>query len=130
MIKKPLILNKKKIIVSIDLDITKKLIEQALKNIKDYYILYEDEFIEFLSKVFIYEPKLVIISKKNFEENINYAKHIRNNEYFKDLKIITIFDNYRDNTINQKIISSLNIKVLSIPVNTNELIKTINEYLN
>jgi hypothetical protein len=130
MRKKPLLLDKKKILASIDLEISKKLIEQSLKHVKDYYILYEADFVEFLAKVFMYEPKLVIISKKTFEENINYAKHIRNNDYFKELTIIIISDNFDENISKQKNISSLNIKHLVIPVNTSELVKTINEALN
>lgn len=128
--KKPSILNKKKILASIDLEISKKLIEQSLKNINDYYILYEEEFIEFLAKVFMYEPKLVIISKETFEESIDYAKHIRNNEYFKDLPIIIISQAFEDNVTNQKKISNLSIKHFIIPVNTGELVKSINEFLS
>ncbi|GIW22614.1 MAG: hypothetical protein KatS3mg068_1621 [Candidatus Sericytochromatia bacterium] len=78
----------------------------------------------------MYEPKLVIISKETFEESIDYAKHIRNNEYFKDLPIIIISQAFEDNVTNQKKISNLSIKHFIIPVNTGELVKSINEFLS
>mgnify|MGYP001593191136 CR=1 FL=1 len=131
MEKKPKLLNKKRILMSGNSSISNKIVEQALKNIEVEEIIEENIITKFLSKVFMTEPKLVIFIHEKVQDNIEFAKHIRNNPKFLDLPIIALsLPLKKDNMMINKKIADLNIKYFYTPCNVPELSKTIKDFLS
>lgn len=130
MDKKPKLLDKKRIIIACTSQINQKVLDQAIKGI-EYEPYIETNMVKFLAKIFIYEPKIAIIAHDDMSENINFAKHIRNNPYFVDMPIIAISEApKKENMKIKKQISNLNINYFTIPFNNLELTKFIRQYLD
>lgn len=130
MDKKPKLIDKKRVIICCDSLINQKILDQGFKSIEyDPYI--ETNMVKFLAKIFMYEPKLVIIAHDNINSNIEFAKHIRNNAYFQDLPIICISEaQKKENASIKNKISTLNIISFTIPVNNLDLTKFIRQFLD
>ena len=87
--------------------------------------------VKFLAKAFIYEPKLAIIAHDSMFDNVEYAKHVRNNPDFIDLPIICISNPLKKENLSiKRKIANLNINYLTIPVNNSELTKFIRQFLD
>jgi hypothetical protein len=131
MDKKPKLLDKKKILISCNSALNMKVLEQSLKNIKEYESVTENDMAKFLARIFMYEPKLVIVANENQDENLEFVKHIRFNESFADLPVIAIspLPKKESNRIKKKI-SNLKINYFTIPLNNTELTKVIKQFLD
>lgn len=131
MQKKPKLLDKKIILISSKSSIHNKIIEQALKNVDFAETINETDMIKFLAKVFMREPKLLILAHEKLQDNLTYAQHVRNNSNFADLDIIAISEPLKKESllINKKI-SELGLKCFYLPCNTNDLSKSIKDALN
>lgn len=130
MDKKPKLLDKRRVIITCNSQINQKILDQSLKSIEhEPYV--ENNMVKFLAKTFLYEPKLAIIANDNMDENIEFARHIRNNPYFEDMPVICISEpQKKENTSTKKKITTLNINYFTIPVNNVELTKFIRQYLD
>lgn len=129
MDKKPKLLDKKRIIIACTSQMNQKVLDQAIKGI-EYEPYIETNMVKYLAKIFIYEPKLAIIAHDSIEENLNFAKHIRNNPYFEDLPIICISEaQKKESAKDKRKISNLNINYFTIPFNNIELTKFIKQFL-
>lgn len=131
MDKKPKLLDKRRLIISGTSQINMKVLDQALKAVGTFEQINEVSMIKFLSKIFMYEPKVVILVHDKISDNIEFARHIRNNEYFFDLPIIAISNpENKENSSLKKKIESLNINYFFIPFNNLELSKVIKNGLD
>ena len=130
MDKKPKLLDKKRVLICCDSSLNQKILDQSIKGI-EHEPYFETNMVKFLAKIFMYEPKLVIIANDSIVSNIEYARHIRNNPYFQDLPIICISETQnKENTSIKNKISALNIISFTIPVNNLELTKFIRQFLD
>lgn len=131
MQKKPKLLDTKLILISSKSSMNNKIIEQALRNVDFAETINETDIIKFLTKVFMQEPKLLILAHEKLQDNITYAQHVRNNHNFAELEIISISDPLKKESllINKKI-SELGLKCFYIPCNTNDLAKSIKDALD
>lgn len=131
MEKKPKLLDRKKILISGKSDLNMKILDQSLKTMNDYESATEHNMLHFLAKIFTYEPKLVILIHDNMYDNIEYAKHIRQNPDFEDLPVICISNPLKKENANiKKKIISLNLNYFIVPVVTSELTKFIRQFLD
>ena len=130
MEKKPKLLDKKRLLISCNENLINKIIEQAIRNISNLETIYEQDLTELLARVFMSEPKLIIIAKNDLDESLNFAKHIRNNPNFIDIPIICISQPLEKDskTIKKKIIN-LKLHFYTIPINNFELTKVIKQFL-
>lgn len=126
MDKKPLLLDKRRVMISGSSQINMKVLDQALKAVGNHEVMTENSMIKFLSKIFMYEPKVVVLAHDEIEKNIEFATHIRNNEYFFDLPIIAISNpDKKENSSTKKKIETLNINYFFIPFNNLELSRAV-----
>ncbi|MFN8575475.1 MAG: hypothetical protein U0354_01335 [Candidatus Sericytochromatia bacterium] len=130
MDKKPKLLDKKRVIICCDSPINQKILDQSIKGI-EYEPYLETNMVKLLAKIFMYEPKLVILAHDSIISNIEFTRHIRNNPYFNDLPVICISETQKKENMSIKNkISSLNIISFTIPVNNLELTKFIRQFLD
>lgn len=126
MDKKPVLLDKRRVMISGSSQINMKVLDQALKAIGTHEVMTENSMIKFLSKIFMYEPKVVVLAHDEVDKNLEFAKHIRNNDYFFDLPIIAISNpDKKENSSTKKKIEALNINYFFIPFNNLELSRAI-----
>ena len=125
MEKKPKLLDRNYVVISCNSELNFKIVEQVTKGIENIEPIIEKNFIKFLSKIFIKEPKAVILGHEPVSENVRFAKHIRNNPKFEKLPIICISNSTQDIKKAKLYNSKLNIDYYSIPININEIIKAI-----
>ncbi|MFN8671556.1 MAG: hypothetical protein U0457_05640 [Candidatus Sericytochromatia bacterium] len=130
MDKKPKLLNKKRILLSGKSSLNTKIFEQAIKSIDVEELINEDEMVKFLTKIFLLEPKLIVLAHEKLEDNLEFAKHVRNNQNFNNVPILAISAPLKkDSIIINKKITDLNIKYFYVPCNVPELSRNINEIL-
>jgi CheY-like chemotaxis protein len=130
MEKKPKLLDKKKLIISCNSPINLKVLDHSLKSLGEYEAVTENELPKFLARIFMFEPKLVIIAHEDLEENLEFARHIRLNPSFSDLPVICISaPPKKENSRTGKKITNLKINYFMIPLNNTELTKVIKQFL-
>jgi hypothetical protein len=131
MEKKPKLLDKKKILICCTAPVLLKVLDQALKNIKDFESATETELTKFLARIFMYEPKLVIIAQEELNDNLLFAGHIRQNPSFADLPVIVISNPPKKETAAiRKKLSKFRLNNFTIPFNNTELTKVVKQFLD
>ena len=119
----------KKILLACDVNIQKKVIEFALNQIDNISVVFVEDKIKGLAKVFTAKPDMLIIAYTNIDDTLYFISAVRNNKEFKNTPIVLVL--HAGINIFQRIkIGSLGVKeAFFIPLDQRDFVKIVKRYL-